>query len=202
MQLARDRAVESGRGDQLGLSDQLSIKWLNQHGMQWNELVPMLAKEAAANDPPDVILFQLGDNDMFRMSDGDLIAIVKKDLLWCMQRFPGIKIIWSVLLQFPGCFSPAEQRLLNKRRSIINQFIDSFLEPRGGNSIVHPNLHPKFPYLYSEDGLCLSKKGADAWLTGISQGLKRLLHLDPSKLSEMRKQKCLELPAEAPETIL
>lgn len=116
---AREQAIIPGRGDQLGLSDNLTIEWLSRKGMQWHELVPLLEKEAAASDTPDVIVLQLGDNDLFKIHDRDLIAFIQKDLVWCTERFPGVRLLWSVPLLFPGWCARDNHRGLNKRRKSL-----------------------------------------------------------------------------------
>jgi hypothetical protein len=90
--------VRSG-GPNLGLQiTGYTLHWLGKRGMRWKEVIPTFDEYLLTRPQPQILLIQLGSNDLAILKSKELIELIRLDVLHLHALFPEIILIWSEIL--------------------------------------------------------------------------------------------------------
>ena len=90
--------VRSG-GPYLGLQiTGYTLHWLGKRGMRWKEVIPTFDEYLLTRPQPQILLIQLGSNDLAILKSKELIELIRLDVLHLQALFPEIILIWSEIL--------------------------------------------------------------------------------------------------------
>ena len=129
--------------------------------MLWNELIPLVENRVFWLGPPDVLLLQLGGNDLPRMDCRTLRWLIHNNLWTLGACLPDTILVWSHLLQrffWRGARSPAAVERARKR---VNGLAVQTVRALGGWDIPHPGITIQSASLFRRDGVHLSPEGND-----------------------------------------
>ncbi|KAH1184419.1 hypothetical protein KIL84_015035 [Mauremys mutica] len=138
--------------------------------MLWDQLILMLYAVHACQQPPDIIVVHLGENDLGMLKEVELILSARRDFRLILELFPGINIIWSDMLQ-----RKVWRGAVSKARRYVNREVATFLGTIGGTVISHPGIVYGAAELFREDGVHLSNLDAVMFFTDIKYGIRRCL---------------------------
>ncbi|XP_033017008.1 uncharacterized protein LOC117053410 isoform X4 [Lacerta agilis] len=180
---AEVRAVSSNWGSNLGFPSNIDVSWIGQRGMRWHQLLPLLTARISTVGPPDIIIFQLGENDLGEQKDNDLIMAITEDLKTLHFLYPHTSLCWSELLDrqywpiiqkhgIPDPTPAAVNRARSRTRKKVNRDITYNVQLLGGWVIRHPDITFQREALFRQDGIDLSDEGLDIWLADLVGGLK------------------------------
>ncbi|XP_017312320.2 uncharacterized protein LOC108258294 isoform X1 [Ictalurus punctatus] len=158
-------------GTNLGVASQ--VEWFCRGGMYWGELLYFFKQCLEGRTAPDVLVIHCGGNDLGRVERLLLLRTMKRDLFELHRQFPQMKILFSSITQrrqwqhgLPG--------KVEKVRMFVNNEMATFVSYINGSFVPHPHIQFNKPELYLRDGVHLSPKGHDIFLTGIVQCLRDL----------------------------
>ncbi|KAF4075302.1 hypothetical protein AMELA_G00232980 [Ameiurus melas] len=158
-------------GANLGVASQ--VEWFCRGGMCWGELLYFFKQCLEGRTAPDVLVIHCGGNDLGRVERVLLLRTMKRDLFELHRQFPQMKILFSSINQrrqwqhgLPG--------KVEKVRTFVNNEMATFVSYINGSFVPHPHILFNKPELYLRDGVHLSPKGHDIFLTGIVQCLRDL----------------------------
>ncbi|XP_053472374.1 cell surface glycoprotein 1-like isoform X2 [Ictalurus furcatus] len=158
-------------GTNLGVASQ--VEWFCRGGMYWGELLYFFKQCLEGRTAPDVLVIHCGGNDLGRVERLLLLRTMKRDLFELHRQFPQMKILFSSINQrrqwqhgLPG--------KVEKVRMFVNNEMATFVSYINGSFVPHPHIQFNKPELYLRDGVHLSPKGHDIFLTGIVQCLRDL----------------------------
>lgn len=126
-----------------------------------SKVIPLIARQV---HPPSFILIQLVSHNLGITKTLDLINNIECDLLRLNVILPGLKIIWSEILQRRYWHYASECKSLEKAHTMVNVAIEDLVLSFDGYLLRHPNIRARMINLYSRDGAHRSKVG-----TSISQ---------------------------------
>ncbi|TFK15926.1 zinc finger and BTB domain-containing protein 1 [Platysternon megacephalum] len=66
-------------------------------------MIPLLYAVHARQQPPDIIVVHFGENDVGMCKGVKLMLRARRDLRLILALFPGVKIVWSDMLQHRVC---------------------------------------------------------------------------------------------------
>ncbi|XP_034965332.2 uncharacterized protein LOC118082278 isoform X2 [Zootoca vivipara] len=174
---ARARAYDRKMGPNLGLPPWVRVSWITRRGMRWSEFLPTVKIRAATHGPPDILVVQLGENDLAYRNGQDLKWTILADFDGLLATFPNLTIFWSSLLErrvWRDCFSPAA---INKARKFLDIAVARKVLALNGHYIPHPAITFSDVSLYRADGVHLSDDGNDIWLSDILGAIRNWLRL-------------------------
>ncbi|XP_060134612.1 uncharacterized protein LOC132592634 [Zootoca vivipara] len=174
---AHVRASNCGMGNNLGLPAGVCISWISRCGMRWEELMPVVKAKAGSFGPPDILIIQLGENDLAFRKSLDFLLNIKKDFDELAALFPMIALFWSSLLKrrvWHGSHSPVA---IDKSRKLLNCVVARKLPFMNGHVIEHPDNRFSEVALFHDNGVHLSDQGNDVWLADITQSIRDWLQL-------------------------
>ena len=171
---ARRTGGRSG-GPKLGLQIKCyTLHWLGKRGMQWKELIPTFDEYLLTRPRPQILLIQLGSNDLAILKSKELIELIRLDVLRLQALFPELILIWSEIL--PRCYwhFADNQVLLENTRKRTNTAVKGIFKSAIGKGFIirNPNILSKEISLYRYDGVHLSNVGNDVYLNNIKGPLE------------------------------
>ena len=86
-------AMQSGWGCDLGLGASAALEWKSKRGMILELAVPSFRVT-----PPDILVVNLGGNDLMKRTGKSLILQIIQDLQVLKDTFPSMKLIWSNMI--------------------------------------------------------------------------------------------------------
>ena len=96
---AHRRAIVRPIGSNLSFDKQAArISWLGRRGMKWNNLIPYIRARVQTICPPQVLVIQLGSNDLTDTGGRQLCAKIEQDIIALSLQFPRTTLVWSELL--------------------------------------------------------------------------------------------------------
>ena len=134
------RAWDTGLAGHLGLSPNLRVTWLGKRGMLWDELVPLVRNRVFWVGPPDILVIQLGENDLPRTGCRVMRFLIRRDLKILGASLPDTVLIWSHLLQRAAWRGARSLAAVDKARRRINGVAVITVRALGGTDIPHPGI--------------------------------------------------------------
>ena len=171
---ARRTGGRSG-GPKLGLQIKCyTLHWLGKRGMQWKELIPTFDEYLLTRPRSQVLLIQLGSNDLAILKSNELIELIRLDVLRLQVLFPELILIWSEILPRRYWHFADNQVLLENTRKRTNTAVKGIFKSDIGKGFIirNPNILSKEISLYRYDGVHLSNVGNDAYLNNIKGALE------------------------------
>ena len=87
-------------GPNLGLQYKgFNLHWLGSRGLKWEGLIPMIEKSLLTQPLPQILIIQLGSNDLGIVKGKELIELIRCDILRSRILYPDLQLIWSEILQ-------------------------------------------------------------------------------------------------------
>ena len=134
-----------------------TIHWFGKRGMKWGELIPSIKRELLSYSIPDVLLIQLGSNDIGEIKGKELIELVRLDILCLRTLFPNLKIVWSEILPRRYWHVARNQVAVDNTRKRVNAVVKQIILNDFKNACVirHPNIKVSEMTLFRYDGVHL-----------------------------------------------
>ncbi|XP_077792013.1 uncharacterized protein LOC144329169 [Podarcis muralis] len=174
---AHVRSANCGVTPNLGLPPWVRVSWFSRCGMRWEELMPLLKAKVAAFGPPNILIIQLGENDLANRKSVDLLWSMKKDLDELAAFLPGSALFWSSLLKSRVWRSAHNIMAIEKSRKLLNRVVARKVRFMNGLVISHDDIRIGDQAMFRHDGVHLSDQGNDIWLANIINSLRDWLQL-------------------------
>jgi lysophospholipase L1-like esterase len=118
---------------------------------------------------PQILIIQLGSNDLGIVKGKELIELI----LRLRTLYPGLKLIWSEILQRRYWHNANNQVAIETSRKRVNLAIKNIFlnEIQKGCIIRHPNKTVKDKSLFRYDGVHLSDVSNNTYLNNIQGAL-------------------------------
>ncbi|XP_060110602.1 vomeronasal type-2 receptor 26-like [Heteronotia binoei] len=145
-------ARSSSLGLQLGLSEWATVEWLGRRGLRWAQLLSLLFDNRPCS-PPHLLVIHLGGNDLGLLQGRALSLQAISDLRVIVNRWPGVRIIWSAILprrRWQSAWNPAG---IERARRKANRALRLALEGGLGTFLPHPSINVHNAELYRPDGI-------------------------------------------------
>lgn len=162
-------------GPNLGLQYKgFNLHWLGSRGLKWEGLIPMIEKSLLTQPLPQILIIQLGSNDLGIVKGKELIELIRCDILRLRTLYPDLKLIWSEILQRRYWHNANNQVAIETSRKRVNLAIKNIFlnEIQKGCIIRHPNITVKEKSLFRYDGVHLSDVGNNIYLNNIQGALE------------------------------
>ena len=118
--------------------------------MRWKELIPSFDEYLLSRPRPQIVLIQLGSNDLAILKSKELIELIRLDVLRLQVLFPELILIWSEILPRRYWHFADNQVLLCNTWKRTNTAVKSICKSNIGKgfTIRHPNILSKERSLY------------------------------------------------------
>ena len=164
---AHERAKVTG-STSLGLSN-VNIEWVGCRGLKWRSLLPTL--DNASNKCPNFLVIHLGSNDISDTTAASLCHSMKFGISACKKRFDHCEIVFSHLLCRMFWRGLPYQEGEYRRRE-VNQEISRFVVSEMNGSIVpHDDITVRDNRLFRSDGVHLTNRGNDIFISDLGRSL-------------------------------
>ncbi|XP_077781437.1 uncharacterized protein LOC144327120, partial [Podarcis muralis] len=174
---ARVRSACCGLTPNLGLPPGVRVSWFSRQGMRREKLMPLLRERVAAFGPPDILILQLGENDLVNRRSADLSWNIKRDLDEIAALCPGTTVFRSSFLKRIVWRGAQNCMAIEKSRKLSNRAIARWVRFMNGRVISHDHIWIGNQALYRNDGVHLSDQGNDIWLNSIISSIRDWLQL-------------------------
>lgn len=140
--------------------------------MKWGDLDDRTVSLLRTRPPPDILVIQLGSNDLTTKKSLDLIH----DMECSFHKFNNIlqktTLVWSMML--PRCYwhTALKPAKIEKARKIVSSRIKSTVTEINGKVIRHPQIVARNKDLYRHDGTHLSNAGNNIYSQDIKLALE------------------------------
>lgn len=129
-----------------------------------------LISEAADQAPaPDILVIHAGGNDLRSLKLLQLVNVIRADIDSWLARWPGLKVIWSNIINRYA----DSVRGVERSRKKVNKAIEKFVLSKGGSVVSHEDIDFKYARLYRADGEHLSDAGLDVFNKSLKDVLQR-----------------------------
>lgn len=164
-------ARKSVDGVNLGLERiKSTIWWQGKSGMRICEIIPKVKHLLTLEEPPQVLVFHCGGNDIGQ----NVSCVLGHDILKvidCLRvLLPKSKFVWSQILPRLKYRNEIVHRSLNRTRVRLNSLVATYIIKHGGAYIRYPEISEDNPDLFL-DGVHLSDIGNNLFLYRLQQGL-------------------------------
>ncbi|XP_077779000.1 uncharacterized protein LOC144326338 [Podarcis muralis] len=174
---AHVRSASCGLNPNLGLPSGMRVSWFSRRGMRWEELMPLLREKVAAFGPPDILILQLGENDLVSRRSADLLWNIKRDLDELAALCPGTTVFWSSFLKRIVWCGAQNTMAIEKSRKLLNRAVVRWVRFMNGRVISCDRIRIGDQALFRNDGVHLSDRGNDIWLGSIISSIRDWLQL-------------------------
>ncbi|CAI5688387.1 unnamed protein product [Oreochromis niloticus] len=159
-------------GENFGLN--AKVQWFSKGGMRWWGVLPRFYKELSTQSPPDILVVHAGGNDLGLFSADKLSSVIEKELMQLHTEFPSMTIAYSSINERQVWIygNPGE---INKDRKIVNASIRKAVDRFDGVIIEHPRIRFFNNSIFLRDGVHLTKKGNELFLTSIRSAIQKSL---------------------------
>ncbi|CAJ0936428.1 unnamed protein product [Ranitomeya imitator] len=113
-----------------------------------------------------------GAKDLTSTESLDLISKVTGGIRSWLTRWPGLKVVWSQILQ-QGDW--CDINYVAKSRKKVNKGVGKFVKANGGSVVRHEGIDGKYTKLYNNDGIHLSIMGLDVFNHSLQDKLERYI---------------------------
>jgi hypothetical protein len=76
----------------------LTLHWYGKRGMKWGELMSIIDNNLHSNPAPNILVIQLGSNDLGILKGKELIELIRLDVLRIRTLLPNVILVWSEIL--------------------------------------------------------------------------------------------------------
>lgn len=184
---ARRRACLRDLGPTFGLQHRrVEIRWKGIRGMSWYALTATVEDEIKFIPPPNLLVIQLGSNDLGKKKGCELINDMKRDLLRLHLLLPNTKIVWSdILMRRYWHVAEKDGKVIENMRLRVNSAIRTFIRKEGHCILRHPNIRSNELRLYRADGTHLTDLGNDIYLNNLQGALETFLFTGKTEFPEL-----------------
>ncbi|XP_066442677.1 serine/arginine repetitive matrix protein 1-like [Eleutherodactylus coqui] len=173
-----DAAKNYPTGRQLGISqDYATVRWIGTRGMLWREVLPEVHRFARLDRPPDILVLDVGGNDLGIRPFRELTRDIRYDILRLLSSFPGLIIVFSELTIRKTWHNARSADGINKARIKINRVISPFVDQNGGVAVRHRDLEKGQGDYWLDNGIDLNAAGINIWALAIKEGIEKALLL-------------------------
>ncbi|XP_041439796.1 uncharacterized protein LOC121400543 [Xenopus laevis] len=157
------------------LPTQVVIQWFGVGGMRWEQVLLKFAAQMRIAMPPDILVVHCGGNDLGRVSQRELIRVMRCDLERIMQLAPNVKIVFSEMVSRIHWRFVNTWEAIERSRKVINKQSAGIVRKMGGFNVRHKYVVTGDPGYYLKDGVHLSQVGLDIFVLGLQDGIERVL---------------------------
>ena len=145
-----------------------------KEGNEMGELMPIIDKNLRSYPAPNIVVIQLGSNDLGILKGKELIELIKLDVLRLRTLLPNVILVWSEILPRRYWHVANNQVAVENSRKRVNTAAKAIFlnEIQKGFIIRHPNIRMTENVLYRYDGVHLSDAGNNVYLNNIQGGLE------------------------------
>ncbi|VDI23821.1 Hypothetical predicted protein, partial [Mytilus galloprovincialis] len=147
-----------------------TIWWQGKSGMRICEIIPKVKHLLTLEEPPQVLVFHCGGNDIGQKVSCVLGHDILKVIDCLRVLLPKSKFVWSQILPRLKYRNEIVHRSLNRTRVRLNSLVATYIIKHGGAYIRYPELSEDNPDLFL-DGVHLSDIGNNLFLYRLQQGL-------------------------------
>ncbi|XP_073397123.1 uncharacterized protein [Dendrobates tinctorius] len=174
--LAEDRAAGCSYGTRLGLpSDKCKVFWYGRRGLHWDQMQKLVEKAARRTPSPDILVIHAGGKNLTKTKSSELIFKVIGDIRSWLARWPGLKVVWSEIIQQGDWCNTNCVTTVAKSRIKVNKGVEKFVKANGGSVVRHEGINSKYAELYKGDGIHLSNMGLDVFNSSLQDKLERYI---------------------------
>ena len=116
-------------------------------------------------------------NDIGQRKSTNLLSSIKHDIDYIAKVFNGTTIVWSQILPRLHWRGELDHNALEKVRKRVNNVIASYVLKSGGKYLRYPAITNSSIEMFC-DGVHLSHKGNQVFLTTIKDGLQSFFYSD------------------------
>ncbi|KAJ7329625.1 hypothetical protein JRQ81_015799, partial [Phrynocephalus forsythii] len=91
--------------------------------MRWVAFIPMLWKKLKSEGPPDLLVIQIGENDLVSQKSLDLALSIKAGIELIHDCYPRIHIMWSDLLERRCWLGARNPKRVNVARQKVSKAV-------------------------------------------------------------------------------
>ncbi|XP_066462516.1 uncharacterized protein [Eleutherodactylus coqui] len=171
---AEKRAATRPLGRSLGMTDTV-VNWYGIRGLQWPSLLRIVTEISRWTPRRVILVVHAGGNDLGKLKLGDLLVLIKQDMLRFRECFQESVLVWSDIIArrcWRGARSP---EAMENVRKVVNQRISKFVHSLGGIAIRHWELEDRERGALRSDGVHLNEVGLDTFLSGLQDGVEAAL---------------------------
>lgn len=168
---ARYRANHNGFANNLGIEGIREVAWMGQRGMHWPRLMPRLQYEIIHRPLPAMIVIHLGGNDLCDIGSATLDHNIRDDVQAIRELLPNTTLVFSSMIQRINYSGAQSAAAIDRKRKHANRRIRTFMSFGRGHFIPHSNISANQPELYKADGIHLSDRGVDIFLSNIADAV-------------------------------
>ncbi|XP_066439218.1 serine/arginine repetitive matrix protein 1-like isoform X2 [Eleutherodactylus coqui] len=171
---AERRAATRPPGRSLGLTDTV-VNWYGVRGLQWPSLLKIITDISRWTPRRVILVVHAGGNDLGKIKLGDLLVLMKQDMLRFRECFQESMLVWSDIIgrrRWRGAKSP---EAIENVRKVVNQRVSKFVHSLGGIAIRHWELEDRERGALRSDGVHLNEVGLDTFLSGLQDGVEAAL---------------------------
>ena len=136
--------------------------------------MPIIDKNLRSNPAPNILVIQLGSNDLGILKGKELIELIKLDVFRLRTLLPNVILVWSEILPRRYWHVANNQVAVENSRKRVNTAAKAIFlnEIQKEFTIRHPNSRVTENVLYRYDGVHLSDAGNNVYLNNIQGGLE------------------------------
>ncbi|XP_075180861.1 uncharacterized protein LOC142251703 isoform X2 [Anomaloglossus baeobatrachus] len=173
---AEDRAAKCSYGTRLGLPrDKCKVFWFDRKGLRWDQMQNLVVKAARQTPAPNILVIHAGTKDLLSTKSFNLIYKVIESIKSWLVRWPGLRVVWSHIIQQGDWCDGYSVATVAKRRKKVNNGIGKFVKANGGSVVYHERINSKYVELYRGDGIHLSALGLDVFNNSLRDMLEKYI---------------------------
>ncbi|XP_069804499.1 uncharacterized protein [Dendropsophus ebraccatus] len=172
-QAAQHAEVRPG-GKNLGFRN-TEVFWRGIHGLRWSQVMLEVIGIAKESLGPVILVIHVGGNDIFHLKLVELLTFMRSDVERFGIFFSKMILVWSEItprVVWQGARDPAAAE---RARRTINARMSRFVRSLSGVVVRHRQFEKDNKDLMSADGLHLTEKGMDIFLSGLQEGIEQAL---------------------------
>ena len=161
-------------GPQLGLEATHMITWKGRRGATLQQAVGILEEYPSSScyGAPDLLLINLGTNDLLSMSSLGFHLTIQDFLSFCTSHMANTILVWCNILPRPYYYGAFNQGSLRRKRNTANRNARRAFIRAGHKNILVLDISPDNWALFRYDCLHLSPLGLDIFINTIKGALE------------------------------
>jgi lysophospholipase L1-like esterase len=158
------RAIETGK-PALRIDSGKMIGWWGSRGMSWTQLRHYIESQVLLSKPPDIIIINLGGNDLVQHPLTKIRNIIKKEIRYLRAAFPDVVFVWvDILVRLSWRGASGSDKEIDEKRKRINRWGRQQVRSFAKHEIVAVPIDSATAGFFRADGVHLSDVGLELYL--------------------------------------
>ena len=154
----------------------VTIHWMGQGGMVWNNLLHKLQWEMLRRPKPYMIIIHLAGNDVDNKKLFTLRKKIDKDIDYILSTFYPAYIVWSdILPRLRWRASGVPNSSLDTKRKRLNRFARAAIRLKQTGRIISHEIDAATSGWFLPDGVHLSPVGNDFFINTLSEAIEKFI---------------------------